>query len=82
MATHSIFLAWETPWTEEPMVAKESDTTEWLHHHHQKSGSMTVFTHTSAAARAQSSSLLFVKMKQAQWEAEMQGAVRVWWSRF
>ena len=30
MATHSSILAWEIPWTEEPMVlgvAKESDTT-------------------------------------------------------
>ena len=30
MATHSSILAWENPWTEEPMVhgvAKESDTT-------------------------------------------------------
>ena len=58
------------PRTEKPMVAKESDTTGWLHHHLQRSGSETVITLRSAAARAQSSSLLFVKMKQAQWEAE------------
>ena len=25
MTTHSSTLAWETPWTEEPGVAKESD---------------------------------------------------------
>ena len=36
MATHSSFLAWEIPWTEEPDqatvhgVAKESDMTQWL----------------------------------------------------
>ena len=55
------------------MVAKESDMMGWLHHHLQHSGSETVITLTSAAARAQSSSLLFVKMKQAQWEAETEG---------
>ena len=36
MATHSSFLAWKIPWTEEPVGyspwgCKESDTTERLH---------------------------------------------------
>ena len=39
MATHSSVLAWRIPWTEEPgglqsMELQESDTTEWLNHHH------------------------------------------------
>ena len=29
MTTHSSTLAWETPWTEEPGVAKESDQ-DWV----------------------------------------------------
>ena len=41
MATHSSTLAWKIPWTEEPgslqsMGHKESDTTERLHFHFQK----------------------------------------------
>ena len=37
MATHSSFLAWEIPWTEEPggsMGSQESDTTEHVHAHY------------------------------------------------
>ena len=40
MATHSSFLAWEIPWTEEPgglqsMGSQESNTLKRLNHHHQ-----------------------------------------------
>ena len=39
MATHSSVPAWRISWTEEPgglqsMGSQESDTTEWLDHHH------------------------------------------------
>ena len=39
MATHSIILAWRTPWTEEPggyspQDCKQSDTTEVTQHAH------------------------------------------------
>ena len=39
IATHSVILAWEIPWTEEPgglqfMESQESDTTERINHHH------------------------------------------------
>ena len=30
MATHSSILAWKIPWTEEPGITKELDTTERL----------------------------------------------------
>ena len=37
MATHSSFLAWKIPWTEEPgrlqSMGSQRDTTEWLHFH-------------------------------------------------
>ena len=39
MATYCSILTWEIPWTEQPegyspWGHKESDTTEWLNHHH------------------------------------------------
>ena len=34
METHSSILAWKIPWTEEPWVLKELDTTEQLTHLH------------------------------------------------
>ena len=41
MATHSSILAWEIPWTEEPVVlgvTKESDTTRRLNNNNKKTG--------------------------------------------
>ena len=40
VATNCSILAWEIRWTEEPgmlqsMELQESDTIEWLNHHHQ-----------------------------------------------
>ena len=42
IVTHSSIVAWEIPWTEEPgglyspWGRKESDTTEWLSNHNNK----------------------------------------------
>ena len=47
MATHSSFLAWEVPWTEETarlqaMGSQELDTIEQLNHHHHHSTQLEI----------------------------------------
>ena len=52
MTTHSSFLAWKIPWTEEPgvlqsIVCQESDMTEQLNcHHHKQFTSQRMKTHS------------------------------------
>ena len=67
MVTHSSILAWRIPWIEEPdrlqsLGSQESDTTQQLNHHHQKSSPRT--TGTSWIQSCKQTIILFCRTRE------------------